>query len=321
MIAIHEDIHNIVHDDIRSELRVVTFDIGVEGPTLVALGAIHGNEPCGKEALDKLERLMRSGEVALTKGKVVFVPVCNPEAFRLNVRMLDPKNPITNLGRYFVPHHPPRCYEDRLRNVLCRIVKDADILPDFHSYQAEGEEFVSLGSSAGREVAWARAAGIRNFVHGWAKLFEESADPEEGISVVQYARQFGKPGVLAMTFECGSHRGPETAENAFRIALRSLEDAGMASFDPALLPAASNAPERCFEMTKRVKKKQVGHLAKAWSTLELVRAGAVLATYDDDKSQEITEEDRYVLLAVDEEPTGADWFFLAKASEDFPPAP
>lgn len=87
----------------------------------------------------------------------------NALAWRLNRREGD-RNLNRNLGER--PH--PRDNEDRVGNVLCRLIRDHDVLIDLQSFSAEGDPMVLIGpedndgpdepfAHAARETALARA--------------------------------------------------------------------------------------------------------------------------------------------------------------------
>src|SRR3989344_5893592 len=72
------------------------------GPTVLFLGAIHGNERCGAAAIKRLVGELQSGALSLLKGSVLCVPVANPRAFERNIRYVD-----ENLNRAFRPTRNP----------------------------------------------------------------------------------------------------------------------------------------------------------------------------------------------------------------------
>ena len=70
-------------------LDVVEFEGEMPGPRLTVLGAVHGNERCGTEAIHRVTASLRSGDLALTSGTLVMVPVTNPRANAENLRFID----------------------------------------------------------------------------------------------------------------------------------------------------------------------------------------------------------------------------------------
>ena len=82
------------------------------GPNLLVFGAVHGWETCGTEAIQHWIKRFESGDVALQKGSITFVPVCNPHAQEQGVRATD-----ADLNRSYVKKDPATTdkYEEKNR--------------------------------------------------------------------------------------------------------------------------------------------------------------------------------------------------------------
>ena len=52
-------------------VKIVTYRALEAGPTLAVLGAIHGNERCGAEAIARLVKEIDNGAVTLKRGTMV----------------------------------------------------------------------------------------------------------------------------------------------------------------------------------------------------------------------------------------------------------
>ena len=65
-----------------SQLRSVSYRGLAPGSRLLVLGAVHGNEVCGTQAIRQILQEIDSGELALQRGSVTFVPVTNPLAYQ-----------------------------------------------------------------------------------------------------------------------------------------------------------------------------------------------------------------------------------------------
>lgn len=98
------------------------------GPTLVALGGIHGDEYEGPAAVrDCFDRL----DPAEMSGVLLGAPVCNPPAFAAQARC----SPLDgqNLARVF-PGRPDGTVSERIAHVITtQITAHADFLIDLHS--------------------------------------------------------------------------------------------------------------------------------------------------------------------------------------------
>lgn len=75
------------------------FEAPEEGIKLLILAAVHGNETAGTKACNRLMAELNSGMVTLKKGFLTIVPVCNPEAYRKDVRCVE-----ENLNRVMTFH-------------------------------------------------------------------------------------------------------------------------------------------------------------------------------------------------------------------------
>jgi predicted deacylase len=116
--------------------------IGKEkGPTILIIGATHGNEPAGyygiKEFMNKLNRQ----EYTLKKGKIIFIPSVNYCGLQLNSRN---HNIVGDINRL---------YRDRENNniinkLIINFSKTSDFIIDFHEgvdYANKSDE--TLGST------------------------------------------------------------------------------------------------------------------------------------------------------------------------------
>ena len=185
------------------------------GPKLIILGAVHGNETCGTEALQRLEREIESGEVCIEQGTLTMVPITNPLAFQLERRHGD-----RNLNRNMRVSDNPQDFEDSICNVLCPILEQHDVLLDLHSFQAPGIPFALIGASnntgdlepialAKQEEGLALRLGADRFVEGWLETYAQGvrdrqargveAHVDYGVGTTETMRRSGG---IAVTLEC-----------------------------------------------------------------------------------------------------------------------
>lgn len=292
--------------------EIKQYQSGVPGPHLVVSGAVHGNEKCGAEAIRRVLACIAGGRIAITAGTVSFIPVSNPLAYLQNVRFVD-----RNLNRSLYPKEKPQAYEDHVGNVLCDIFRKADALLDLHSFTAPGEAFIFLGPPRKSEADFARALGIRNFVHGWQDSYKNAPapDPLTSQGTTEYTRLSG---ALAVTVECGSHNDPEAVEVAFQTILNALEYLGLATIDPDLFnprPVAYG-PEQAVRMTEVFYKEEEGRFAKPWRNMSPVKKGELLAIFNSGK-QIHAPEDGFVVMPVEHEKIGEEWFHFGVKSDFF----
>jgi predicted deacylase len=143
----------------------VSFTGLAPGARLIVLGAVHGNETCGTQAIRRVIAEIESGQLGIVAGSVTFVPVTNPLAYARQQRMGD-----RNLNRNLVPTDTPAEFEDRIANWLCPLLAQHDALLDLHSFHTAGEPFVMLGpeDNSGLLEPFARAAEETALALAWA---------------------------------------------------------------------------------------------------------------------------------------------------------
>jgi predicted deacylase len=225
----------------RQPIEAVSFHGLAAGPRLIVLGAVHGNEACGPAAIGRAIDECRSGAIWIRRGTVTFVPVVNAKAHAQGTREGD-----RNLNRNLLLRPVAADNEDRVGNVLCRLLAAHDVLLDIHSFSSEGPPFVFLGpesndgalepfAKAAAELAFASALGPDLLMHGWLDGFERLirerrqaglGTPEitEGFGTTEYMRFAGGYGV---TIECGRHDDPAAPAIAHRAILGALAHLGL----------------------------------------------------------------------------------------------
>jgi L,D-peptidoglycan transpeptidase YkuD (ErfK/YbiS/YcfS/YnhG family)/predicted deacylase len=217
-------------------LEVVRF-VGLEpGPELIVLGAVHGNETCGPEAIGRAIAEMRAGRIVIRRGAVSFVPIANLKAYRQRSREGD-----RNLNRDLADKVLPQDYEDCVGNRLCALLRQHDVLLDIHSFKGRGLPFVFAGPSDNRgdlepfahaaaETAFATCLGPILVFHGWLEVFGSAYDKRrrlglpgrpvsDGVGTTEYMRHAGGYGV---TIECGQHDDPAAPGVGFEAICRAL---------------------------------------------------------------------------------------------------
>ena len=82
-------------------VKIVTYRPIEPGPTLTVLGAVHGNERCGAEAIGRMIKDVDDGFVILKRGTLQLVPVTNPRAYQGGraLRRAQPQPPSLPQGR------------------------------------------------------------------------------------------------------------------------------------------------------------------------------------------------------------------------------
>jgi predicted deacylase len=191
--------------------HVVRFVGENPGPSLAILGGIHGNEPCGVRALEKLEAFLVSGELKVKSGSLTLIRG-NIEALQVNKRFI-----TQNLNRLFKKNNGlGPCYELLRAEQLKPLLRAADYILDIHSTSQPSPPFILCEEP---DTEFARSLNIRWIVLGWAAL-----DPSLDGDTCTWAARHGRK---AVTLECGQHEDPSASGVAIAAAIRVLSCLGM----------------------------------------------------------------------------------------------
>lgn len=256
---------------------VYSFAAERPGPHLLLTALVHGNEPAGAIALDRLlARGLRS-----ERGRLTFA-FANAGAYA----RFDPMNPRASrwvdedLNRVWSPDilaaWPLRSADAERAVELLRFVQDADYLLDLHTTQHPNEPLVLAGPLE-RSRQLARAVGL-------AELVVVDRGHAQGARMRDYG-SFGDPlsHGTALLIECGQHWAAASSEIAYAACLRLLErlemlpngfDAGPVS---AALPAQAS---RFVEITMPVTIKHEFTFALPLRGGEVIPQAGTLIGYD-----------------------------------------
>ena len=290
-------------------VKIVTYRALEPGPTFTALGAVHGNERCGAEAIGRLIADIDQGAVTLKRGTLQLVPVVNPRAYREGVRFVE-----RNLNRFLFPKDAKNHYEDYLDPIVCELLDKTDVLLDLHSFASQGGPFIFLGSPNAKEIAYAASLGIPDFVYGWAEAFgsDTTRDSKESQGTTEYART---KGALAITLECGHHHNADAPDIGYRGILRALAHLDMldAHSLAALGQQALSGSQRCVKMKSVYRREAGANFAKPWKHFDPVAKGEAMATPASGAALR-APEDGFIVLPKESAAPGEDWFYFGTAT-------
>ena len=298
---------------------------------LVVLGAVHGNETCGTQAIQRVMAEIHAGQLHIVAGSVTFVPVTNPLAYARKQRMGD-----RNLNRNLYPQAVPREFEDHVANWLCPLLAQHDVLLDLHSFHTPGEPFVMLGpdnnagtlepfTQAAQEEALAMRLGVRRLVDGWldtyaggvqrrvaqhpieAEARDLNTDPRYGVGTTEYMRSVGG---CALTLECGQHDDPAAPQVAYRAILNTLAHLGLIA-QPAPPAVANPQALRLYQVIDKAHIDDT--FCHAWASFDPVAAGELIGVRQD--GNEVRAEDSgFIVFPNPKALPGQEWFYLARRS-------
>jgi predicted deacylase len=284
-------------------VKIVTYRTVEAGPALTVLGAVHGNERCGAEAINRLIAEVDKGAVTLKRGTLQLVPITNPRAYREGVRFVE-----RNLNRHLYPKEAKVNYEDHLDPILCGVLDRTDVLLDLHSYTSQGGPFIFLGGENAREVAFAKALGVPDFVVGWADAFGSGDGIKESQGTTEYARTRG---ALAVTLECGQHLNADAADIGYRAILRGLAHLDMLDAGTPATPKKEtpSGMQRVVRMKSVYRREEGATLAKPWRHFDAVAKGEAMARLANGKAVP-APDDGFIVLPKEKAATGEEWFFF-----------
>jgi len=294
------------------------------GPKLIVLGAVHGNETCGTQAIRRLLQELEQGRLRIERGTLTMVPIANPLAYQLKRRHGD-----RNLNRNLRVTDAPQDFEDQIANVLCPLLQAHDVLLDLHSFHTPGVPFALIGprgnrgdlqpfSKADAEEAMALRLGVKRFVEGWLETYAQcvidrrargaAASLDYGVGTTEMMRRYGG---IAVTLECGQHeheQAPQVAYDAIRCTLAHL---GMVT-DTA--PEPTDEPEviRLYQVVDRLHPDD--RFSRDWRSFERIKRGDVLA-YRHDRTELTADKDGWVVFPNPTAQVDQEWFYLAEPSE------
>ena len=316
-----------------SHLRVHTLHGLAPGPALLVLGAVHGNEICGSQAIMQLLQDIDAGSLRIERGSVTFVPITNPLAHQLKRRFGD-----RNLNRNMAPSAIPQDFEDRLANVLCPLLDAHDVLLDLHSFHTGGAAFVMIGPQnnrgtlepfalAAEEMQLALHTGAPRIVEGWLDTYargvqrraaraNDSAvnisaraqtlvtNPNYGVGTTEYMRSRGG---YAVTLECGQHDDPAGAGVARRAILQTLALLGISSAT-AIAPTAKPEILRLIDVTDKAHAGDT--FSRDWRSFDAVKTGDVIGVRYNGEAVK-AQGDGFVVFPNPRGEVGQEWFYFA----------
>jgi predicted deacylase len=301
--------------------RVLARARGAEsGPTLVCVGGMHGNEPAGVLAIQRVQQKLAE-RPALARG--VFLGLLgNRAALAQGARFVE-----RDLNRGWTEEHvarltsesglPSRGEDFEQLELLIEIQRAIDeasgpvYLLDLHTTSGPGGIFSVFGDALPQR-AFAAAFPVP-MVLGLEELVDGT--------IIQF---FGERGLVAVTVETGMHHAPEAmehAEAAIWVALRELgmlEPEAMEEAESAerLLRRASAGLPRALEMRHRhaVHAEDAFVMEPGYRNFDRVVRGMVVAR---DRSGAIMVPETARILMPLYQIQGEDGFFLVRRFSPF----
>ena len=285
-------------------MRRILYEIhGAEpGPALVGIGGMHGNEPAGIQALERIGR--RLEKVGVRRGGFVAV-AGNLPALEAGSRFLD-----HDLNRIWEDGAPEASREylemTELQELLDRILENARgpvRLVDLHTTSGEGPPFTATADLLlNRDFALLLPVPM---VLGLS----------EALPGTLIQSLVGSP-VAGMAFEAGLHEDPESVRRSEDALVLLLSGLGICRFEPGAamearsrLEAAGRGHPRALHLTHRhgLRPSEGFSMHPGFRSFQPVRRGDVIATTG---GGEVRAPSSGRLLLPLYQSSGEDGFFL-----------
>lgn len=285
------------------------------GPTMVVVGGIHGNEPAGVIAVQRVLQELRRRRLPL-RGRLLGL-AGNIRALARNVRYLN-----RDLNRRWYPDHlarlrdqahgddSPEDIEQReLQAIFDRLDESFDhplVVMDLHTFSAEGPPFsVVADTLRNRPLAYELRVPI---IFGLEEAVEGT--------LLGYLADLGH---IAVAFEAGQHEDPRTVENHVAAIWIALVAAGglrredvpeLARYEARLEEAAGGLP-RAVEIVYRhaIEPHDGFRMDPGFHNFQAVRRGQRLAT---DREGEVSSPSSGRILMPLYQGQGEDGFFVSR---------
>ncbi len=295
-------------------------------PRVLFSGAVHGNEPMGVIAINRLLKDLYAGSIRLKSGTLECIPIANPPAFALGKRHTGHDMNRNLGGEPF----------DEYRNALCRAIESCDTYIDIHSLYSSLVSFAYLGPYSKAERELALSLGVKNFIEGWEDAYKNAYDSAGNIFPIKVNQSAGtteyarKHGATALTLECGRHDDPQAPHVAFRAMLGVLDHVGMIddlSYENQRILATHrySADEvSCVLMDRVVYQTKDGVLVDGLQNFQPIKKGELIARNNDGTT--ITAHRDGLVIMPDDRMTKApqdprkieEWFYTGTRSRLIP---
>lgn len=196
------------------------------GPTLIAVGSIHGNEPSGRLALERVAKRLEPLKEKL-RGSVYFL-VGNIAASERSVRFVDAdlnrhwkrenirKNTHSARGE-LAEDHEQHILLSIFRKVISLAIGEVFVL-DLHSTSAGGAAFATLGDTLRN----------RHFAQKLPVTILLGIEEQLEGTMLEF---LNNEGAVTLGFEAGQHASSEAIDNHEALVVLSLVNAGILRAD------------------------------------------------------------------------------------------
>ena len=294
------------------------FTGNADGPTLIAVGSVHGNEPSGRLSLERVATKLES-IIGRLNGRVFFL-VGNVRALAKSVRYVD-----SDLNRHWTTENIRRntatsdlgTVEDREQSELLSIfreilssARDEVFVLDLHTTSAGGVPFATVGDTL-RNRRFARTLPVTILLG-----IEEQL---EG-TMLEF---LNNEGAVTLGFEAGQHASAEAIANHEALVWLALVNSGVLALRDA--PHIDNYDKTLSSATGQAKVLEVRHrepvasndefeMKPGFKNFDPVKRGQVLGKK---RTGAINASEAGLILMPLYQRQGEDGFFIVRSIEPF----
>lgn len=277
-------------------INKIEIDSWVPWKNILFFWAIHWNEKSWTLAINQVIELINTWELNIVKWKITFVPICNPKAYKNNVRYID-----ENLNRVFCSHKESKTYEKKLANILVKYIDENDILVDLHSTHTDDKPFIFLDYKDEENLFLANSCSVENIISWWPDLYESS----DAIDTCKYTHTKWKPWI---TVECWNHYKEESIQVAKQVILDVLKSYWIID---SYLNKKINFKKNNVKVERIFIKEKAWTLAKNFNHLDKIFKWEKLGKYDN-WEYILSPYDWYILLPFPDAKVWDEWFYVWK---------
>ncbi len=253
------------------------------GPHLAFVGATHGNEIVGVEAIVELVKFLEKENLQLDKGKISFI-IGNPKAYRQRVRFID-----ENLNRVFTGQYADTV-ESRRAEEISKFLKEAEgltALVDLHS--------VSVGTfSAVVYPPNPASISLSQKISNLNLHFSTEEEHTPGL-LISFAANLNK---AACVIECGNHTDIHSINVALEHIVRTITHFDLLPITklPFIeLKSTSNQEILVYKTIAPIKPHRNFHFTiPEVETGTPIRAGQLYAV--DEQTQHVAPQDCFIVM-------------------------
>lgn len=272
-------------------------------PWVAVVGSIHGNEPAGLRAIERIKHEADAGQLPLERGTLVLIHG-NPEASRHNRRYTDGGADLNRIFDFEFEHRLRRdqwAYEHERAIALRPIFEQVDAAIDLHSATEPTPPFV-ITTQIPASAELGQALGMRYVTRGWDDLNILS----HRVFIALLTRR-EKP---ALAVECGQHTESGAPEIAYKVATRFLIALGVLDGE-----IVTQTEVQMLDVIRALRKPSSEfRFSRHIRGFEVLPQGTLIGS-DSDISLSVSEN-RYALLPNDHVPVGVDMLYLARPASD-----